>query len=86
VPQSALLSYVQQQCGEQTGWDIWVLPPFQESAGPVLSSRHVSTSYERSSPDGRFVMLKEARESTESTYVVVVENWFEELKRLAPTK
>jgi Tol biopolymer transport system component len=36
-------------------------------------------------PDGRFVMLKEARESPESTYLIVVENWFEELKRLVPT-
>jgi Tol biopolymer transport system component len=51
--------------------------------GPPSSRGPGSRAYDVA-PDGRFVMLKEAGESTESTYVVVVENWFEELKRLVP--
>jgi hypothetical protein len=35
--------------------------------------------------DGRFLMVKEpATDRTPSIAMVVVQNWFEELKRLAP--
>ena len=38
------------------------------------------------SPDGqRFLMIKEAEQSPSATQVVVVQNWTEELKRLAPS-
>jgi serine/threonine-protein kinase len=38
------------------------------------------------SPDGqRFLMIKEAEQSPSATQIVVVQNWFEELKRLVPT-
>jgi hypothetical protein len=39
------------------------------------------------SPDGqRFLMLKdETQQATTSTQIVVVQNWFEELKRRVPT-
>jgi eukaryotic-like serine/threonine-protein kinase len=36
-------------------------------------------------PDGRFLMI-EAIDTAPSASIVVVQNWFEELKRLAPTK
>jgi Tol biopolymer transport system component len=37
-------------------------------------------------PDGkRFLMIKESEEELPMTELIVVENWFEELKRLAPT-
>ena len=39
------------------------------------------------SPDGRFLMLKYAdpvEDENESTQLVVVDDWFEELRRLAP--
>ncbi len=41
------------------------------------------------SPDGqRFLMIKEGEQTadtSEPTQLIVVENWFEELKRLVPT-
>jgi len=36
-------------------------------------------------PDGRFVMVRGADPSG-SREIVLVQNWFEELKRLVPTK
>jgi serine/threonine-protein kinase len=53
-------------------------------AGPPSGRSEFNHGYDVA-PDGRFVMVRESRESTESTYVVIVENWFEELERLAPT-
>ena len=39
------------------------------------------------SPDGqRFLMIKEVEQSPSATQVVVVQNWFEELKRLVPSR
>ncbi len=40
-------------------------------------------------PDGRFLLLKASGESEDSatpSSIVVVENWFEELKQLVPTE
>jgi len=38
-------------------------------------------------PDGeRFLMIKEVESSVETPKIIVVENWFEELKRLVPTE
>jgi Tol biopolymer transport system component len=36
-------------------------------------------------PDGRFLMIK-ANAATEASEIIVVQNWFEELKRLVPTE
>ena len=36
-------------------------------------------------PDGRFVMVRGA-DPTAAREIVIVQNWFEELKRLAPAK
>jgi hypothetical protein len=36
-------------------------------------------------PDGRFLMI-EANDNATSASIVVVQDWFEELKRLAPGK
>jgi hypothetical protein len=36
-------------------------------------------------PDGRFVMVKVA-DPTDTREIVLVQHWFEELKRLVPTK
>ncbi len=39
-------------------------------------------------PDGRFLMMRDATQTTDNenlTQVVLVQNWFEELKRLVPT-
>ena len=37
------------------------------------------------SPDGeRFLMIKDVENRSASTQIVIVENWFEELNRLAP--
>ena len=38
-------------------------------------------------PDGRFLMLKETSggDGENPTQIVLVQNWFEELKRLVPT-
>ena len=38
------------------------------------------------SPDGeRFLMIKPAESASATSQIIVVQNWFEELKRLAPT-
>jgi Tol biopolymer transport system component len=56
----------------------------------LFKGRYVSSSPGRSydvTPDGqRFVMLRPvARPPTEAATMILVENWFEELKRLAPS-
>jgi hypothetical protein len=55
--------------------------------GPYLASVFplVGVAYDVS-PDGqRFLMVKEVEQSPSATQIVVVQNWFEELKRLVPT-
>jgi Tol biopolymer transport system component len=48
----------------------------------ILPSESPSQATYDVAPHGLFVMLREA--SAESTHLIVVENWFEELKRLVP--
>jgi hypothetical protein len=36
--------------------------------------------------DGRFLMIKENARDLRSASIIVVQNWFEELKRLVPAK
>ncbi len=56
--------------------------------GPYLLGSHTGREYDIS-PDGeRFLVLKiegERQGPTAEKTMVVVENWFEELKRLAPS-
>jgi eukaryotic-like serine/threonine-protein kinase len=55
--------------------------------GPYLATPLTSPNYDVS-PDGqRFLMLKpdEQTSSSAATQIVVVQNWFEELKRRVPT-
>jgi Tol biopolymer transport system component len=54
---------------------------FEDVYMPRPSSRNYDIH-----PDGkRFLMIKKAEEEVPVTELLVVENWFEELKRLAPT-
>jgi serine/threonine-protein kinase len=49
---------------------------------PRAGARHYDIS-----PDGqRFLMIKESEKQAPLTELIVVENWFEELKRLAPVR
>jgi serine/threonine-protein kinase len=53
--------------------------------GPYMPTPATMPYYDVS-PDGkRFLMIKPSEESTALTQIVVVENWFEELKRRVPT-
>ncbi len=42
-------------------------------------------SYDVSLEGDRFLMLKEVEEAFSSSQVIIVQNWFEDLERLAPT-
>ena len=37
-------------------------------------------------PDGRFVMIRTGSGEDSSSNMILVQNWFEELKRLVPTQ
>ena len=37
-------------------------------------------------PDGRLLLLKPITDRHSSTELIIIENWFEELKKLAPEK
>jgi hypothetical protein len=51
--------------------------------GPYLTDLFATSNYDIS-PDGqRFLMIKEDKQ--EAGQIHVVQNWFEELKRLVPT-
>ena len=66
-----------------------------ENAEVLFQAPYLSTSFNDGrtrtwdvAQDGRFLMVKEATESQEAGLaprIVVVQNWFEELKRLVPT-
>lgn len=48
--------------------------------GPGDSSYDVS-------PDGeQFLMIKQIEDASAASQIIIVENWFEELRRLAPTE
>ena len=55
----------------------------------VFDGQYVEQGYDVS-PDGRrFLMIKDARPTGEGpplSQIVVVQHWFEELKRLVPTR
>ena len=54
----------------------------------ILNDFHTTTLGGRTydvSPDGeRFVVLKQVRDANARPEIIVVQNWFEELNRLAP--
>jgi serine/threonine-protein kinase len=67
-----------------------VSPTFSAGAPRVLfRGRYASTPTTRFydvAPDGRFLMMREAeRPPIKPTQMILVQNWFEELKRLVPT-
>lgn len=65
--------------------DIEVEPTFSASDPKSLFEMPSKVSYDIA-PDGeRFVIIKEGATTAWATELIVVENWFEELKRLAPT-
>ena len=45
----------------------------------------IGVAYDVSSDGQRFLMVKEARQRTSENQIHIVQNWFEELKRLVPT-
>jgi hypothetical protein len=49
-----------------------------------LDQRGFHTNY-CTAPDGRFVMIQRSEEAEKTTQLVLVLNWFQELKRLVPT-
>ena len=54
--------------------------------GRYVETPNPSTTYYDVSPDGqRFLMIKESEQNSSATQINVVLNWFEELKRKAPT-
>ena len=65
-------------------------PTFTAEAPVVLFTGNYYRAFDRNydiSPDGRrFLMLKEIGQSADPDTLVVVLNWFEELKRLVPTE
>jgi serine/threonine-protein kinase len=56
--------------------------------GKVLDHTHYSAgpyrSYDVSADGKRFLLLKRDADTAEAAHIVVVQNWFEELKRLVP--
>ena len=71
--------------------DITVHPTFSSSKpkmlfqGPYVPTRATFPYYDVS-PDGqRFLMIKLSEQTSTPTQIVVVQNWFEELKRRVPT-
>ena len=69
------------------------VPTFQAGTpSKLLDGPYIYGALERTydvSPDGRFLMIKESGglvESPGSARLILVPHWFEELKRLVPTK
>ena len=54
--------------------------------GPYLLSAGNLPAYDVSRDGQRFLIVKESQEEQPPTQINVVLNWFEELKRLVPTK
>ena len=55
-------------------------------AGPYTPTTALMFQFYDVSGDGqRFLMIKESEETPALTQIVVVQNWFEELKRRVPT-
>jgi hypothetical protein len=71
--------------------DVSTEPSFSAGKAKVLfQGSYVSTlgtlPFYDVSPDGqRFLMLKPTEQTAALTQIIVVQNWFEELKRLVPS-
>jgi len=64
----------------ETGAEFSSAAPVQLFEGPFSPQYDVAR-------DGRFLMIQQSPSSTEgAASIVVVQNWFEELKRLVPTE
>ncbi|MHC4632354.1 MAG: TolB-like translocation protein, partial [Planctomycetota bacterium] len=65
-------------------------PEFRVTGSEVLfEGRYLSgwyRNYDVSLDGQRFLMIKESEEQPAATQLIVVLNWFEELKRLVPTE
>lgn len=60
-------------------------PTFTFGEPKPLFEMQEKVSYDAASDGQRFVVIKEGETSAWATEIVVVENWFEELKRMVPT-
>jgi eukaryotic-like serine/threonine-protein kinase len=70
---------------------IQLQPSFKATeAKGLLAARYYSAGparpYEPSADGNRFLMMREGGSAQRATHIVVVQNWFEELERLAPLK
>jgi serine/threonine-protein kinase len=71
---------VQSGPGWRSGPPAQILPPrYYDGTGLI------GRTFDISSDGQRFLMIKESGSQSESSQVVVVQNWFEELQRLVPT-
>jgi serine/threonine-protein kinase len=73
-----------------TAVDITTQPSFSAGTHRVLfeghyASRYPFTNYDVSADGQRFLMLKPSDEEPAPTQIIVVQNWFEELKARVPT-
>lgn len=64
--------------------DVETEPTFGFGEPQPLFEMHSKVNYDVASDGQRFVIIKEGEASHWATELIVVENWFEELKRLAP--
>lgn len=69
----------------------WVESGRQNAGGPVVfEGDHLLTdggpNYDVSLDGERFLMIKEVQNASVTSQIIIVENWFEELRRLAPTQ
>jgi serine/threonine-protein kinase len=89
-PQGREIFYRSLEDGAMMAAKIRTEPTFTAEAPVVLFTGNYYRARDRNydiSPDGRrFLMLKEVGQSSDPDTLVVVLNWFEELKRLVPTE
>ena len=89
-PQGREIFYRSLEDGAMMAAKIRTEPTFTAEAPVVLFTGNYYRGIDRNydiSPDGqRFLMLKEVGQSADPDTLVVVLNWFEELKRLVPTE
>jgi hypothetical protein len=62
-----------------------VLLSLARRSGEVVTRDEIRREIWRDAPDGRFLLMKTTTASPREQ-IVIVSNWFDELKRLVPTK
>ena len=71
--------------------DVATLPSFSAGRphelfeGPYLTTQATMPYYDVSADGQRFLMIKRNEQATPLTQIVLVQNWFEELKQKVPT-